>query len=130
MEKQNIMNVISNMNGMNGPMNNMIYQGAQMSNSMWNQLPNQGENQVMPIYHNEMMVTNNSSKDVGLKKSPWTLDEEQVFCEKHEILGNKWVEIAKSLPGRNDNAVKNFFYSSIRKYIRKIAKGRISAEQK
>jgi hypothetical protein len=46
------------------------------------------------------------------------------------VLGNKWVEIAKSLPGRNDNSVKNYFYSSIRKYIRKIAKGRISAEQK
>lgn len=46
------------------------------------------------------------------------------------MLGNKWVEIAKSLPGRNDNAVKNFFYSAVRKYIRKIAKGRISVEQK
>lgn len=46
------------------------------------------------------------------------------------MLGNKWVEIAKSLSGRNDNSVKNYFYSSIRKYIRKIAKGRISAEQK
>lgn len=79
MEKQNIMNVLSSMNTMSQNMNNMLYQGAQISSPMWPQMPNQGENQVMPIYHNEMMVTNNSSKDVGLKKSPWTLDEEQVF---------------------------------------------------
>ena len=108
----------------------MIYQGNQMTGQMWNQMPNQGENQVFPLYQNEAVPANNSSKEVGLKKSPWTLDEEQIFWEKHEVLGNKWVEIAKSLIGRNDNAVKNYFYSSIRKYIRKIAKGRISAEQK
>lgn len=106
-----------------------MYPGGQY-NKMWAQLPNQGENQVMPLFQNEMMQGSNSSKDIALKKTPWTLDEEQVFWEKHEILGNKWVEIAKSLPGRNDNTVKNYFYSSIRKYIRKIAKGRISAEQK
>ena len=97
---------------------------------MMNQVPHGGENQIAPIYPNQMTVNTFSEKDVGLKKTPWTLDEEQIFCEKHEVLGNKWVEIAKSLPGRNDNAVKNYFYSSIRKYIRKIAKGRISAEQK
>lgn len=107
-----------------------MHQNAQMNNMIWNQVPNQGENQVMPLYGAEYMMGPGGAKDTALKKSPWTLDEEKIFCEKHEILGNKWVEIAKSLPGRNDNAVKNYFYSSIRKYIRKIAKGRISAEQK
>ena len=111
-------------------LSNMIFQGAQMNNQNWSQMPNQGENQLQGVHQSDFVNMQGSNKELNTNKSPWTLSEEHIFCEKHEVLGNKWVEIAKSLSGRNDNAVKNYFYSSIRKYIRKIAKGRISAEQK
>lgn len=110
------------------PYINMMYQNNQVNAQGWgqmpNQMPNQGENQIQNIFPQDY------NKDLNPSKSPWNTSEEHTFWERHEVLGNKWVEIAKSLPGRNDNAVKNYFYSSIRKYIRKIAKGRISAEQK
>ena len=34
--------------------------------------------------------------------------------------GNKWAQISAFLPGRTDNAVKNFFYSSVRRVLTKI----------
>ena len=60
---------------------------------------------------------------------PWTIQEEMIVCERHQMFGNKWAEIAKNLPLRDDSMVKNFFYSSIRKNMRKIVKGRISLDQ-
>lgn len=34
--------------------------------------------------------------------------------------GNKWASIAREMPGRTDNNIKNFFYSSLRRAIRQI----------
>jgi hypothetical protein len=37
-----------------------------------------------------------------------------------EQLGNHWAIIAKELPGRTDNNIKNYFYSTLRKAMRKV----------
>lgn len=49
--------------------------------------------------------------DPDLKKGGWTEHEDEKLLKLHSELGNKWSEIAKSMPGRNENTVKNRFNS-------------------
>ena len=56
----------------------------------------------------------------GITKQPWSLQEEFNLFDMHEKIGNKWAEIAKNIPGRTDNSIKNHFYSTIRKFYRKL----------
>ncbi|XP_073016891.1 uncharacterized protein [Primulina eburnea] len=56
-----------------------------------------------------------------LKRGSFTEQEETTIIDVHRILGNRWAQIAKHLPGRTDNEVKNFWNSCIKKKL--IARG-------
>ncbi|KAK9069157.1 hypothetical protein SSX86_013273 [Deinandra increscens subsp. villosa] len=51
----------------------------------------------------------------GLKRGRMTPHEERLILEYHSKWGNRWSRIARKLPGRTDNEIKNYWRTLMRK---------------
>ncbi|KAM0917841.1 hypothetical protein ACQ4PT_009260 [Festuca glaucescens] len=52
-----------------------------------------------------------------IKRGKFSPEEEHTILQLHSIVGNKWAAIAKHLPGRTDNEIKNFWNTHLRKKL-------------
>lgn len=53
--------------------------------------------------------------DPTLKKGGWSDEEDKVLVGAQAVLGNRWCEIARLLPGRSENSAKNRWNSAMRR---------------
>jgi len=57
--------------------------------------------------------------DPSIKKDSWTEEEDRLVMKYHAKLGNQWSKIAKKLPGRTANSIKNHWNATLNRQIRK-----------
>lgn len=82
-------------------------------------LPGRTGKQCRERWHNHL--------DPGIVSGAWSLEEDLIIIDNHKNVGTKWSGIAKQLPGRADNAIKNHWNSTLRKVKRQEADPKKSA---
>ncbi|XP_026427651.1 transcription factor MYB59-like isoform X2 [Papaver somniferum] len=58
----------------------------------------------------------------GLKRGRMTPQEERLVLELHSRWGNRWSRIARKIPGRTDNEIKNYWRTHMRKKAQEMRK--------
>ena len=87
---------------------------AQLGPRNWSKIashfPNRQGKQCRERWHNHL--------NPHINKHKWTYKEERVLLQAYLKYSSKWAIIARYLPGRTDNCIKNHFNSTIKRKLR------------
>ena len=81
-------------------------------------------------YHPNINYSDSLNLDSNLDESSWSIEEEFLFFEGHYIIGNKWTFLCQLFPDRTPKQMKNHFYSSIVKTLRKVLRNKLDLNLK
>jgi myb proto-oncogene protein len=72
--------------------------------------------------HNSNVISIYNSSN--MQKDAWSEEEDELLINAHREIGNKWAEIAKRLPGRTENTIKNHWNATKRRQFSRLESGK------